>query len=124
MVDELSIIISALNEEQYLPQLLTSIAKQTFDGKLEVLVIDGHSDDHTVQVAKSFQNRIPSLKLYYAKRNLSIARNIGAANARFATLLFLDADVVLPDHFLSTLQKRFHPKKKKFAVSVVHWCLE
>ena len=47
----LSIIIPTLNEGEYLPFLLDSIKRQTFQG-YEVIVADANSGDKTRQIAK------------------------------------------------------------------------
>ena len=124
MIKQLSVIISTLNEEKYLPKLLSSISKQNFNGEMEVIVVDGRSEDKTIEKAKSFQSVIPQLSIYTTKKNLSSQRNFGEKKAKYETLLFLDADIVLPVNFLNKLQKNFHPKNKRFAASVYHWPLE
>ena len=53
-----SIIIPALNEEKYLPLLLSDLAKQTMRD-FEVVVVDGKSEVKTVVTAKSFAKSLP-----------------------------------------------------------------
>jgi cellulose synthase/poly-beta-1,6-N-acetylglucosamine synthase-like glycosyltransferase len=50
---KLSLVIPALNEEKFLPHLLTSLTKQT-KRDFEVAVVDGSSKDRTVDTARSF----------------------------------------------------------------------
>lgn len=106
MIRELSIIIPALNEENYLPLLLQSIAEQNFHGKLQVIVVDGQSEDNTVRVAKRFQNKIPDLEIITVKRGIGYQRNKGAEKAKYEYLLFLDADMLLPKALLNALSKK------------------
>src|ERR1700744_4037192 len=104
MINEISIIIPAYNEEKYLPKLLYSISQQDFEGKMEVIVVDGNSEDKTIDVAKSFRKKISNLSiLALRKRGISYQRNRGAEKAKYKYLLFLDSDMILPQHFL----KRF-----------------
>ena len=86
----LSIIIPAYNEEEYLPFLLRSIQGQTYKD-YEVIVADAASTDTTREVAASFGARV------VAGGKVAVGRNNGAAVAKGENLLFLDADVVLPD---------------------------
>ena len=118
MVDELSIIIPTLNEEHYLPKLLSSIATQDFQGRLQVIVVDGESYDKTITVAKKFKEIIRDLLIVQTTRGVSHQRNIGAQKAIYPHLLFLDADTVLPLSFLSHLTKRLEPNQSIFGLSI------
>ncbi len=86
----LSIIIPTYNEEGYLPRLLASIRSQSFDG-YEIVVADAHSTDRTREIAQQFGARVVDGGMP------GPGRNRGAEAAKGDVLLFLDADVVLPD---------------------------
>jgi glycosyltransferase involved in cell wall biosynthesis len=118
MIDELSIIIPTLNEEKFLPKLLQSISEQKYPLKLEVIVVDGNSADGTIQVAKRFQNVLPALSIVKSKRGVSHQRNVGAAQARYKYILFLDADIILPKKFLPRLL-RFVKEREYFLIYVL-----
>jgi glycosyltransferase involved in cell wall biosynthesis len=93
---DFSIVIPCLNEENYLGSLLEDIAGQTIKPK-EVIVADSRSDDCTVEVAKGFQKRL-SLKIVTSTiRSPGAARNAGAKQAKGDYLVFIDADMRLPD---------------------------
>jgi len=106
---KLSIIIPTLNEENYLPKLLTSIKSQNFKD-YEIIVSDGKSKDKTRQVAKKFK-----CKIVEGIGLPGIGRNKGAKIARGNLLLFLDADVILPAVFLPTILKEFESRKLDIA---------
>lgn len=86
----LSIVIPTYNEEEYLPRLLASIRSQRFEG-YEIIVADAKSTDRTRAIAERFGARIVEGGMP------GPGRNLGAAAAKGDLLLFLDADVILPD---------------------------
>jgi len=96
----LSIIIPALNEENYLPRLLVCLKKQNFKN-YEIIVADADSKDKTRKVAQAFGCKIVRGGLP-AK-----GRNEGAKIARGDIILFLDADGLLPKDFLEKALKEF-----------------
>ncbi len=112
----LSIIIPTLNEENYLPILLSEIEGQDFNEK-EVIVADADSKDKTVEIAKSFSCNI-------IKGGLPAkGRNEGARIAMGEMLLFMDADNFhLPENFLKDLIGEF--KKRKLDVASFPVCPE
>lgn len=112
MVLELSIIIPALNEENYLPHLLESISHQRFEGTIEVIVVDGGSKDHTVKRAQMFRNKVPNLTILQTGKGVGFQRNRGAEKAKYKYLLFVDADTYLPKGFLKKLMTRLNPNKR------------
>ncbi len=113
MIDELSIIIPALNEEKYLPKLLNSIVQQDFKGKMEVIVVDGNSTDQTIKVAESFKEKIPNLSvLALRKCGISYQKNRGVEKAKYDYLLFIDADIILPRYFLNQFLKKVHVRDR------------
>jgi glycosyltransferase involved in cell wall biosynthesis len=92
---EFSIVIPALNEEKFLPQLLESLTRQTHID-FEVVVVDGASRDRTVAVAEAFRDRLPKLTVVVsATAGLPLQRNLGARAASGRWLVFIDADSVL-----------------------------
>lgn len=102
----LSIIIPCLNEERFIGTLLACLARQTFQN-FEALIIDGFSEDKTKEAVERSIARYPILKdkarfIPASKKGVACQRNEGARLARFERLVFFDADVQMPDTFLTT----------------------
>jgi len=89
-----SVIIPTLNEEKYLPRLLQSLQNQKFSGEFEIIVADANSKDNTSVIAEKFGCRV------IKGGTPSEGRNRGAEVAKGDILIFLDADVILPQDFL------------------------
>ena len=105
----LSIIIPTLNEEKYLPLLLNSIKQQKVREDYEIIVADAGSKDKTLKIAKGFGCKI-ALGGLPAR-----GRNKGARVAKGDLLLFLDADLKLPNDFLEKSLEEFKERKLKVA---------
>lgn len=118
MVDELSIIIPALNEEKYLPRLLQSILEQNYKGKLEVIIADGMSEDTTIKQAEKFKGKIADLQILTTNKDIGHQRNLGAEKAKYKYFLFLDADVLLAKNCLNTIYKK--TVKEDFVAAALH----
>lgn len=106
----LSIIIPAKNEEVLLPKLLKSIKEQKFTD-YEVIIADAGSTDRTKEVARSYGAKV--IKGGLPARG----RNAGAEAAQGELLLFLDADVILPENFLEKAIDEFKARKLDAACS-------
>lgn len=91
----ISVVVSTLNEERYLPILLESLAAQTLPVH-EVIVADAGSTDGTVGTARARGAHI------VPGGHPGVGRNVGAEAATGDWLLFLDADVRLPEDALET----------------------
>ena len=110
-----SVIIPCLNEEKYLPKLLSSLVRQTYRN-FEVIVADGQSDDRTVEIFHKVRSKLPSSELVVAsKRNVAYQRNFGAMSANGEYLVFLDADTDVSVTFLEELHVAI--LKKKFLLA-------
>lgn len=100
-----SVIIPALNEEKFLPRLLESLDRQTVKN-FEVIVVDGKSKDKTIAVAKSFEKKLPRLRVIASdKASLPFQRNLGAKHAKGEWYVFVDADSALLPY---TLERCMH----------------
>ena len=69
-----SVIMTVRNEQDSLPHLLDSLAEQTVQPG-EVVVVDGGSTDRTVEVARSYEGRLPVRVLVRPGANISEGRN-------------------------------------------------
>jgi glycosyltransferase involved in cell wall biosynthesis len=120
MVPKISVIIPTLNEEKYLPTTLRSLARQV-GCELEVLVVDGKSDDSTQAVATRLASELvhPGFSVHLLespRRNVAVQRNWGAKAATHELLLFLDADTAMPrPNLLADVVARFNRKRLKTA---------
>ena len=97
---DLSIIIPSFNEEQRLPDTLRKIAAYVRERRpdTEVIVVDDGSTDKTAAVARSYQARIPLLRVLSngTNRGKGFSVRHGSLEARGNTVLFTDADLSSP----------------------------
>lgn len=114
----ISIIIPALNEQDYLPILLNSFLDQDYSGEYEIIIVDGGSTDETIAVARNYQTRLP-LSVIMSKTGTSRQRNYGAKKARYDSIVFLDADMRLPKKALFKIEKHFQTKNNFTAVPIL-----
>jgi glycosyltransferase involved in cell wall biosynthesis len=118
---KVSVVIPTLNEEHYLPKLLLSLI-DIGSKDLEVIVVDGHSQDQTKQVAQRFMKDYPELQLRFFEtnnRNVSDQRNKGAAEAKHDVIIFVDADMILSKKTLEKVLDEFTAKNYSAATTRV-----
>jgi glycosyltransferase involved in cell wall biosynthesis len=106
-----SVIIPTLNEEDYLPRLLSDFTKQKLKN-FSIILVDANSMDKTKEKALKF-SKFYSLQFYTVKKkNVSYQRNFGAQKAKGVYLLFLDADARIDTTFTENLYKNILKKKE------------
>jgi glycosyltransferase involved in cell wall biosynthesis len=97
-----SIVVPVLNEEGHVGHLLSDIRRQTRRPQ-EVIVVDAGSHDRTVAVAREFAE----VRILYGERPVARGRNMGGLEAGGDVVVFLDADVRLPETFLHDFLEDF-----------------
>lgn len=88
-----SIIIPCRNEEKYIGLCIDSIINnQLPDNKLEVIVVDGLSEDRTREIVKEYLRKFSFIKLIdNPQKIVPIALNIGIKNAIGKIIMRMDA---------------------------------
>jgi len=94
----ISVIVPVLDEERVIDERLTELEGL---GVHEILVVDGGSRDGTLAAVA----RHPRVRALTAQRGRAWQMNAGAALATGDVLLFLHADVSLPEDALSHLER-------------------
>jgi glycosyltransferase involved in cell wall biosynthesis len=84
-----SVIIPTYNSQKNVKSCLESIINQTYK-RIEILVVDRHSSDGTVQIARTLK-----AKVFQLKSERSEAKNYGARMASGDFLFFVDSDMML-----------------------------
>jgi glycosyltransferase involved in cell wall biosynthesis len=98
-----SVIVPVRNEERYIERCLYSIANQTYPrALLEVLVVDGDSDDATRSIVARFAHESTlDLRLLHNPRRLPApAMNIGLEVARGDVVVRLDGHAALDADYI------------------------
>jgi rSAM/selenodomain-associated transferase 2 len=93
----ISVVVPVLNEVRALPATLAALGEQ--GDQHETIVVDGGSDDGTVELLRSD----PALRLVESRRGRGAQMNAGAAVARGDVLVFLHADTRLPPGAIARL---------------------
>jgi glycosyltransferase involved in cell wall biosynthesis len=97
-----SIIIPCRNEGKYIANCLDSIIANDYPkDKLEVLVVDGMSEERTRQIVKKYSEMHSFIKpLDNPKRVTPVAMNIGITNAKGDLLVMINSHSVIDKNFL------------------------
>lgn len=102
MNEKISVIIPVKNEAEKIERCLEAVFNQTIK-PFEVIVVDGHSTDKTVENARKFPVKI----LYEDYGTVGGARQVGVENAEGDFIAFTDADCIPEKDWLENLIKEF-----------------
>lgn len=100
-----SIVVPCRNEAAYIEQMLDSILANTYPrDRLEVLIVDGMSDDGTRALIADYARRRPAIRLLdNPKRTTPHALNLGISWARGAIIMRMDVHVSYPPTYIADL---------------------
>lgn len=117
----ISVIIPARNEADNIDKLLNALKKQTYPQNLfEIVVINDHSADNTVEVVKQFPGVILlDLKddLINSYKKKAIEQGVNAASGKL--IVTTDADCVPPSGWLETIVSFYEEKNSVFIAAPV-----
>lgn len=97
----ISVIIPTLNESGKVRELLAGLPPEP---DLEIILVDGGSDDGTLEIAASF----PHVRTLASLPGRGLQMNAGALASRGELLVFLHADTHLGPEHLESLRRLIH----------------
>jgi len=102
---KVSVIIPCRNESKYIEQCLESILQNDFDhSNMEVLVVDGMSEDRTREIVKEYIEKYSIIHLFDNPLKITpVALNIGIKNSNGEIIIRADAHAEYPLDYISKL---------------------
>lgn len=103
----ISIVVACRNEENNILNLLKSVEKSDYDiAKIEVLVVDGMSDDATVDKIKEYQHtsKLAIVLLENKKQKTPYAFNIGIKKASSDIVIIAGARFVFSSNYFTVVE--------------------
>lgn len=97
-----TVVIPALNEEEFIEDCLRSLRAQTLPPD-EIIVVDNGSTDKTVEIAQKYADRV----IIMPDVGIVALRQAGAEAARNPIIVSTDADTTHPDFWLEKLLRHF-----------------
>jgi len=116
----ISVIIPARNEEINLPNILSDLAKQTYNIH-EIICVDDNSEDRTPKIINEYKaNGIAVSELPSGWKGKPWACQNGAKAATGNILLFIDADVRLSKTAIESLVHKYEKNQTPISVQPYH----
>jgi len=118
-----SIVVAVRNEAQHINQLLYAIAKQDYPfTAFELILVDDHSEDNTVELIKDFMASKPEvhIDLIHAKghgKKSAIAEGIQSAKGEL--IVTTDGDCLMETDWLTTLVAYYQKFKPELIIAPV-----
>lgn len=114
----LSICITTRNRADFLRQTIASILPQV-DSRVEVIIVDGASTDHTRQVVLEYQGEFPCLRYFRKETNSGVDRDynssVEAARGEYCWFMS-DDDLLKPGAIRAILSET----TKKYSLLVIN----
>ena len=98
---EATVVIPALNEEEFIGDCLRSIRAQTVPAY--IIVLDNGSTDKTVEIAKEYADEV----LILPDLSVRDMKQLGVETAKTPIVVTTDADTVVPPEWLEKLLRHF-----------------
>ncbi len=106
----ISVIIPVYKTDSYLPYLLDSIARQTYNNVEIIIVDDGAFQHNELKKMIDEYRQNYDLSLFKLDKNMgaNYARNYGFSKSRGEFLFFCDSDIILEDTIFEKMLQRLH----------------
>ncbi|MFQ6606637.1 MAG: glycosyltransferase [Fidelibacterota bacterium] len=106
-----SVLIISYNVRQYLVQAIEALKKSVFQGEMEIVVVDNHSYDGTVEYIRE---EFPEVTILANEKNVGFGKGVNQAAkvARGDYYLILNPDTVVQENTIAVLMEylQTHPK--------------
>ena len=118
---KISVVIPCRNEVRYINGCVLSLLENGFDPELlEILVVDGMSDDGTINKVLELNSKFPQVKLVQNPNRVTpVALNLGIENAIGDYILIASAHSSFDKDYISTLVKKIQSLENAIAVGGV-----
>lgn len=112
---EVAIVIPTLNEEHFISRCLNSIIKQTYEfEKMDVMIIDGGSNDKTKDIVAEYQKSHQNIRFIENKKKIqSVAFNIGFKKSTAPYIIRLDAHAEYDSKYISLCIENLKQDEKR-----------
>lgn len=100
-----AVIIPCRNEEKYIGRCLDSLLENDYDRRLlEIVVVDGMSDDQTRSIVQGYASKYPFIRLLdNPQRNKPAALNLGIQQTCSDVVMRIDAHATYASEYISRL---------------------
>lgn len=118
---KITVVVPVYNVAPYISSCLQSVMNQTYQGRIECLIIDDCGTDNSMEIVdellKSYQRRIDFRICRHDKnRGLSAARNTGINQATGDYIYFLDSDDEITPDCLEKLASPLSNQRYDFVI--------
>ncbi|MHB8499959.1 MAG: glycosyltransferase family 2 protein [Candidatus Acidiferrales bacterium] len=98
-----TVVVPCRNEEKHIGRCLESILANDYPkDRMEILVLDGMSEDRTREIVAGYSERYPMVRLVdNPKKHIPVAMNIGIREARGERILKMDAHSTYQPEYIS-----------------------
>jgi glycosyltransferase involved in cell wall biosynthesis len=99
----ISVITTVRNEERNISDFLDSMVVQ--EQPIEVIIVDAHSHDRTVQIAQNYASRFPFVRVVVQGGTRATGRDYGVKIAKGDIVAFIDGDAIVNPFWASRIRK-------------------
>lgn len=108
-IKKISFIVIAYNEEKNIANCMSSILNQRElkNSDFKIIVVNDGSMDKTADIVIDLSNNNKAIQLINLKKNMGrgFARNSGIEKANGDYIVFIDADITIPENWLVEVRK-------------------
>lgn len=107
MFFDLTVILPIYNVAPYLTTCLDSLLSQSFQGSLQIVLVEDKSPDNSLACCREYAEKHDNITLIAHAENggSSVARNSGLEQVQGKYFVFVDPDDIVPETALETLYK-------------------
>jgi glycosyltransferase involved in cell wall biosynthesis len=103
---EISVILPVLNEEKYLTDAVNAILTQKYDGKMEVILAIGPSQDRTLEIAQQLHKNDSRVVIVDNPTGRTAAGlNLAIASSQYSIIVRVDGHANIPNDYCNLVSE-------------------
>ena len=103
---EISVILPVLNEEKYLTDAVNAILAQKYEGKIEVILAIGPSQDKTLEIAQELHKKDSRVVIVDNPTGRTAAGlNLAIASSQYSIIVRVDGHANIPNNYCNLVSE-------------------